>query len=114
MSDFPEIRPLTLTSGITECLSRASAMVNAFWHLSCSSQQPHAVVPIITHTLQVSEILGDLPVGSWDFNPGHLTVAPTHLTIPLDLTLLTPNPVLRALFLAAQQPEEPAGAPGIF
>lgn len=33
---------------------------------------------VITHTMQVTEILGDLPVESWDLNPGQLTVAPTH------------------------------------
>lgn len=64
---------------------------------------------VITHTMQVSEILGDLPVESWDLNTGHLT-APTHLTPTLGLTLLTPNPVLFALPLVAQQPE----APGVF
>lgn len=95
MNDFSEIRPLTITSyGITERLFRASAMINASWHLSWTSQQPYAVVPIITRTLQVSEILADLPVESWDVNPGHPTIAPTHLTTLLDLGLLTPNPVL--------------------
>lgn len=108
MSDFPEIRrlvPLTIKDDVTECLLWASAVVNALRCLSQMSQQPCVVVPVSTRTLQVSQILGDLPVECWDVKPGHLTVVPALLPAVLDLTLLTSNPVP----LAAQQSESPWG-----